>query len=97
MYDNIWWFDFDMVISPWWNTDEVGTFSDMKFPVHMWNGNISTHEMPNSYVKWVDSKFHMWNLGVQNMYFTYEMEDLRTKHHFAYEIPISHMEFKQLI
>ena len=44
------------------------------------------YEIPNSHVKWTGLKFHMWNLGVRNMHFTYEMEHSHTKFYFTYGI-----------
>ena len=49
------------------------SISHIKFSFHIWNGNLLTCKIPNSHVKWTGSKFHMWNIGAQNMYFTYEM------------------------
>ena len=62
---------------------------------NIWNWNILTYEIPNSYVKSTGSKFHMWNLGTRNKYFTHKVVDSRMKIIFTYEIFILRMELKQ--
>ena len=57
-------------------------------------GHGTTNEIPYSHVRWTGLIFHMWNLGVRNKYFTYEMEHSHTKINVTYEIFISHMELK---
>ena len=69
------------------------SFSHVKFSLHIWNGNVLTYEIANSYVKLTGSEFRMWNLGIQNNCFTYEMEDSHVKINFTYEIFISQMEY----
>ena len=62
---------------------------------NIWKWNIFTYEIPNSHVKWTGSKFHRGNLWVQDMCFTYKIEDSSVKINFTYEIFISRMELKQ--
>ena len=72
-----------------WNfhsTYEIGMFSHMKYL--------------NSRMKSTNSKFHMWNVGAQDMYFTCELEYSHAKNNFTYKIVIhtwnwnnSHMKY----
>ena len=68
-----------------WKTHGIGTFLDMKFSFHIWNGRIFPCKIPNLHAKWIGSKF----------VFTYETGDSHMKIYFTYEILISHMELKQ--
>ena len=57
---------------------------------HIWNENVFTYEIPSSLVKWTDwagSKFHLWNLHIWKMYFTYEMKHSVMKFSFLHVKP----------
>ena len=69
----------------------------MKFPFNMWNDNNVKYEIPNSYVKGLGSKFHVWSIDARNICFTYEMEDANIKSNFTEETFISHTELKHFL
>ena len=79
-----------------WKAYGIGTFSHVKFSFHIWNGSVFICKIPNSHVKWTGSKFHMWNVGIRNMYFTCEMENSHVEINFTYDIFISHIALKQV-
>ena len=43
-----------------------------KHVFHIWNATI-TYGIPNAHVKWTGLKFRMWNVGVQNLYFIWNI------------------------
>ena len=57
---------------------------------NIWNGNVFTCEIPISHVKRTGSKFQVWNLGVGNIYFMYEMGHSHMKINFTHGIEIIH-------
>ena len=82
-------------LNPMWKTHGFGTFSQMKFSVHVWNENVFTFHIPNSHVQWTGRKYNKWNVGAWNMYFTHGVAGSHMKINFSYETFISHMELKQ--
>ena len=77
-----------------WKTSWTGTFSLMKFLFQIWNHNVLTNEIPNSYVKWPPcSRFQMWNLVFETCFIN-KIEDSLMKINFAHEILIQLIELK---